>query len=347
LRLNFRGAPLDLVLDYLSKAAGYTIVLGTEMKGTVDVWSDQPLSKEAAIAVLNTSLNRNGYAVVRNGQRLTIVPRDEVRKYNIRVQSGANPEAIEPGEEMITHIIPVKYANVTQMVKDLTPLLPASATLTANESASALVLTDTMTDVRRMVEIVKALDMSITPALTVKVFPLKNADPQEMVQILTRLFPDESTKPRSAAETPPWFRFSRRFGSEGGVPLAVGGGGTSGELKAGKVIAVADQRTSSVIVTAANELMPQIKEMIDQLDTSPAKKQQVKVFQLKNAEVNDVMPVLRDLFNKDTTAQRSSSSLTSQSSALSTRRTRTAQNVGTSATTGTRGSGLGGSPSGF
>jgi hypothetical protein len=42
LRLNFRGVPLDMVLNYLSDAAGFIIVLDTEVKGRVDVWSNQP-----------------------------------------------------------------------------------------------------------------------------------------------------------------------------------------------------------------------------------------------------------------------------------------------------------------
>jgi len=348
LRLNFRGAPLEMVLDYLSKAAGYTIVLETEVKGTIDVWNNQPLSKEEAIAVLNSALNRNGYAVVRTGRTLTIVPRDDAKKRNIKVQSGANPQDIPLGDEMITHIIPVRYANVTQMVKDLQPLLPSFATLTANESASALVLTDTQTDVHRMVEIVKALDTSINSALTIRVFQLKNADAAEMVQVLTRLFPDETGRSRTD-NTPPWFRFSRR-GGEGG-PFGGGGGGggagSSEQMKGGKVIAVADQRTSSVIVTAASELMPQIAEMITQLDSSQAKKQKVYVIQLENAEINDVMPVLRDMFNKDTTTQRSTaSSQNNQNSALTTRRSRTTQNTTTG--TGTRGGGgMGSAPQGF
>src|SRR5262252_6095693 len=39
LRLNFRGAPLNLVLDYLSDAAGFVINKEAEVRGTVAVWS--------------------------------------------------------------------------------------------------------------------------------------------------------------------------------------------------------------------------------------------------------------------------------------------------------------------
>ena len=61
LRLNFRGVPLDTVLDYMSEAAGFVIVRNTEVSGRVDVWSHQSLSKDEAVNLLNTILNRKGY----------------------------------------------------------------------------------------------------------------------------------------------------------------------------------------------------------------------------------------------------------------------------------------------
>src|SRR3954467_13072198 len=48
LRFNFRGAPLETVLNYMSEAAGYIIVLNTPVRGTVDMWSSQPVSKDEA-----------------------------------------------------------------------------------------------------------------------------------------------------------------------------------------------------------------------------------------------------------------------------------------------------------
>src|SRR5438093_542772 len=76
LRLNFRGVPVDMVLDYLSDAAGFIIIKETDVKGKVDVWSNQPLTRDEAVDLLNTILNKNDYAAIRNGRTLTIVSKD-------------------------------------------------------------------------------------------------------------------------------------------------------------------------------------------------------------------------------------------------------------------------------
>jgi general secretion pathway protein D len=82
---------LELVLDYLSESAGFIIDLQTEVKGKVDVWSSQPLTRDEAVEVLNSVLNRNGYAAIRTGRTLTIVTREDARKMNIPVISGGDP----------------------------------------------------------------------------------------------------------------------------------------------------------------------------------------------------------------------------------------------------------------
>src|SRR5258706_15360446 len=94
LRLNFRGVPLDMVLNYLSDAAGFIIVLETKMEGKVDVWSNQPLTKDEAVDLLNTILNKNDYAAIRNGRVLTIMKREDAKTPNIPVKKNTEPENI-------------------------------------------------------------------------------------------------------------------------------------------------------------------------------------------------------------------------------------------------------------
>jgi hypothetical protein len=57
IRMNFRNAPLDAVLNYLSEAAGFIIDQRADVKGRVTVWSDQPLSSDEAVEVLNAALS--------------------------------------------------------------------------------------------------------------------------------------------------------------------------------------------------------------------------------------------------------------------------------------------------
>ena len=312
LRLNFRGAPLDSVLDYLSKAAGFIIVREAEVIGNVDVWSHQPLNKDEAVDLLNTILNEKGFAAIRNGRTLTIVSRDDAKQRDLPVRKGNEPEDIPKNDEMVHQIIPVRYVDAMQLIQDLTPLIPAYATLTANESSNALILTDTQANVRRIAEIIKALDTSISSISTVKVFQLRFADATELAQVVNQIFQTADTNSRSSRQNVFQRMMESRMGGRGGPGSRGGGdrGGSSGSQTdsvarqaASRVVAVADQNTNSLVVSAPEELMATIDTLITQIDTFAEDITEIRVFHLENADAEETAELVNDLFDDTQSSQ--------------------------------------------
>lgn len=110
--------------------------------------------------------------------------------------------------------------------------------------------------------------------------------------------------------------------------------------KMGRVLAVPDPRTSSLIVTASKTLMPQIADMIAELDSSKGRKEMVGYYELQNADPQDVYQNLQDLFNRNTVRMNNNNnrnSMLGTGNPLTTRET-SQQN----ATSGTTTSGFGG-----
>jgi general secretion pathway protein D len=305
LRLNFRGARLDQVLDYLSDAAGFVINKEADVKGTVDVWSKEPVSKEEAVDLLNSVLKKNGYAVIRNGRILTIISRDEAKTADLEVTSGSDPNEVDKSDEVITRIIPVRYANVTQLLANLQPLLPMSATLTANESANTLILVATKTDIKRMLKIVTALDTSIATVSTIKVFPLEYADAKDLATVIQQLFGTQTSAQGAAAVNPRAQLFNMFVGGRGGGGTAGnarggGTGGGGGGAAAVRVVAVGDDRTNSLIVSAPAELMATITDMVAKIDQPVSDVTELRVFHLMNADPVELADQFAQLFPDET-----------------------------------------------
>jgi general secretion pathway protein D len=335
LRLNFRGAPLELVLEKLSEAAGFIIVLEAQPRGRVDIISNQPITKDEAFSLLNTVLRKNGYTAIRNGRTLTIVNRDEAKTKDIPVNLGSDPTTIPRTDELVTQIIPIQFVEATQLLKDLQPLVSMQTTMTANESGNSIVITDTQANIRRVAEVIKAIDLGAEDVTEVRTFKLTYADPVEMADLLTQLFPDESRTGGQQGQG--GFRsLFRGFGGPGGPGGGNTGGGSGNQRikKRTRVITVADQRTASIVVTAAKDLMGQIADVVQDLDTDPAKKQNVKVFSLQNADPEQALQVLQDIFQKNTTVNNRNSQ---QNSALRSRSNQQQQStIGNSRTSGNR-----------
>ena len=349
LRLNFRNAPLEMVLNYLSEAAGFIIVMDTQVKGNVSVISSHPMNRNEAVDLLNAVLNKNGYAAIRDGRTLTIVDKNDAKTRNIPVKTSNDPDSIPNNAEIVTQIIPIRFVEARQLVSDLSSFVSPQATIVANEAGNSIVVTDTQSNIRHLTEIIRAIDNSAEGETEIRVFHLTHASPADVASELGQIFPSSGTS-GSQVQSP--FRFGGGGGGPGGggpggffqrMMAANAAGGTGGSQntriqKQTQVVAVADLRTSSVIVTASKDLMQEIAGMMTQLDVPSSRDQKVFVYHMDNGDPQQALTVLQNMFQNNSTSSRSGTSSSSQNSALQTRETQNATSGGTGSTTSTTGS---------
>ena len=350
LRFNFRGAPLETVLNYLSEAAGFVIVLDTPVKGTIDMWSAQPVSRAEAVQLLNLALIKNGYTATLKGRNLVVSTKEEARKSSIPIRTGNDPKNIPDNAEMVMQIIPLERIDAAQAAADLATLLPSSATITANQDSNSLIVTDTQSNVRHIVELVVALDGSAGSVASMKIFKLKNADPNEMAALITSVYgtPTSGSSGRSGSSSTPFASFGGPGGPGAAIAAAIAarsggrggpGGSSSRSSRSGAssrgtpVVAVADPRTVSVIVSASKETLIDVEEIVTQLDANAAHKQKVFVYTLENGDVKQVEAILKNLFQ----SSNNRSSTSQQVDALSNRSSSNTQATSSNISLGTSG----------
>src|SRR5262245_45183861 len=87
-KMEFKDAALDTVLEQLSDSAGLTIVKDAVIDGRSTIISKQPMNVDESIAVLNTVLKEKGFVGIRTRKILKIVKLEDAKKRNIPVHSG-------------------------------------------------------------------------------------------------------------------------------------------------------------------------------------------------------------------------------------------------------------------
>jgi type II secretory pathway component GspD/PulD (secretin) len=147
----------------------------------------------------------------------------------------------------------------------------------------------------------------------VKIFPLRNADPTETANLITTLFPDDTSTANTGAGLFRPFGFAGGFGGGRGGNNAASGS-SDRMKKMSHVSAVPDPRTRSLVVTAGKDLMPEIEQMVATLDARDDGKLKVHVYPLANAEPIDVIQVLQNMFPSTVNTGSSQSQLNSQTS---------------------------------
>jgi type II secretory pathway component GspD/PulD (secretin) len=290
--LNLLGVPVDGVLKYLAEAAGFTIIreANTDVQGTVDIVSATPLSKGDLVLLVNKVLAPRGLTALQDGQTLTIMSVQDAGRFNLTpVVVWSNAAAIPQDARIVTGVISLHSLSPTQVVKDLSSLLPPEAGLVANEGGNAIILTARQADIRRFTQIIQALDSSGESDL--EVFPLEYADSKAIAQELKDVF---AAQDAGASQGNP---FQSLIGNRGGGAARA----DTSRRAAIRVNAVSDDQDNALLVSAPADIMPGISNLIHRLDIPQDDVVQIRVFSLHHADATDVASQITSLFPDSTT----------------------------------------------
>ncbi len=314
--LNFKDAPVESVLGYLSEAAGLVVVYEYSLSDRINVISKQPLDTDEAVSLINTILREKGYTTVMTGRTLKVVPLAEAKKMNVPVLSGADPSKIIPGDDIVTYIIPVKYAEVAGLKESLASLVSENADFAANSDTNTLIITDTTANIKRLIEIIRSMDTIVAMVSEIKVFHLEYAEAETTAELINDLFEEDSGS-RSSSSLPGNIRNMIRGGGGGppGMDMNQAMSQSGKGAMAANINAKADERTNSVVVSAPQDSMTIIAQLISDLDSDSSEGQSVFVYPLKNARADNLEEVLNELFDE-------MNSSTSGSSGIASMRTR-------------------------
>lgn len=292
--MSFEKADIHAVLRALSEAWGVTIVADPQLEGTVTVLSMVDITIEESFEVLKAILEVKGFGVLGTLQDriIKIVPLTEVAQRPTVLRTEEGVEGLRDTATIITQIIPLKFLDATQLQKELQPLVSSErASLVAVSSTNHLILTDMESNVKRILSIIELLDQVPPDDRRIEIIPLKNADAQQLAQLLSQLF-------RSPLET-----FLRRMREQrrGRPPspqeqqrMAAAAQAAGGFSRREQVTVTADPRTNSLIVYASPENLEEVKQLVERLDVDLSVNQ-VEIFQLEYASAEEVANILSQL----------------------------------------------------
>ncbi len=309
--MQFDHASLDQVLKFISKISGVTVVKDTDVKGDVTILSEKDITVDDAFDVLNSALATKGYTSIRMGNVLKIVALDNARESNVPVWVGVDPNKIKPGDEVITQVMPLSYADAVALKKDLATLIPKDADLSSNARSNTLIVTGVASNVHRIAQIVKELDSPQASVTQIRVFTLKNADVETLAKTLNDIFKQDVTATTQAGG----FgggpgNFFRQFagggagGAGGGANAATGTGNSAIDDALARARAsvkiTTDDRTNSLVVSAPAADMLVIENLINQLDKDQTEQEGTLVIHLKHGIASALSPMLITLLQANT-----------------------------------------------
>jgi len=301
--LNFVNADIEGVTRAMAAILKQQFVVDPRVKGTITLYSEEPLSPREAYLNFLAALRGLGFTVVESGGIYKVVPEADAKLQAGTVSVGGVDRR---GDQVITQIFKLNHESANNMVPVLRPLISPNNTINANPGNNSLVITDYADNLQRIAKIIAAMD---TPASgDVEVIPLHNAVASDIAVLVQRLS-DNAAGP----------------GNVPGVP----GAGTASIL--------VDPRSNSLLVRASNPArMAAIRALVDKLDrpiTSTNPLGNIWVVYLKNADAVKLAAVLRAAYGGGSGSSSSTSTSTTTpagNTAVSTQTTQTGSSAGAS-----------------
>jgi type II secretory pathway component GspD/PulD (secretin) len=122
-----------------------------------------------------------------------------------------------------------------------------------------------------------------------------------LAKVINDVFEEPTTQNQSQRNRMDFFRRMRRGGPGGPGDSSSDSGTSEAKTAAVKVTAVGDERSNSVVVSAASEVMLQISTLVKQVDVPTEDDAIVEVFSLKYADAEDTVDVLKEIYSSSDT----------------------------------------------
>ncbi len=263
--LNFVNAEIDGVARAMAAILNKQILVDPRVKGTITLYSDQPMTPAGAYKNFLAALRGQGFSMVEVAGLLKIVPEAEAKLQTGVVDVG---NVGRSGDQVLTQIFRVQYENANNLVTVLRPLISPNNTINANVSTNTLVITDYADNLKRMAQMIAALD--VPQSTDMEAFPLQYGVAADMAPVVQKLL------------------------DGGGVAGAAGG--AAGQA----TTVIADSRTNSLMIKAPNAArLSMVRGLVARLDrpgTAGVGGSGIHVVYLKNADAVKLATVLRASF---------------------------------------------------
>ncbi len=296
--IDFASADISQVLAIYSKLVNRTVLRPSTLPAASIVLKTQTdLTRQEAIQALDAVLALNGISMINVSDKFVkALPLAQANAAGAPVSTNAASELPELGS-YVTHIVQTKYLKPSELAPALSPFQSMATAVMPVDSSSILVLRDNAENVKRMLEMVERVDISVESEFISEVIPIKFAKAEDIASALNSLSSGgggTTVGTRSTGSTGTGAGAGQRPGQLGypGQPQArttpgattagtpssgasfsdrlrniIQRASASGDLEIlGTTKIIADIRSNSLLVFASRADMKMIKEVVDKLD---------------------------------------------------------------------------------
>lgn len=264
--LNFDNADLHEVVRVIADMLKINYLIDPRVKGVVNIHTSGQITPEGLLAIFQSILRLNGATAIPKEGIYEIVPMAEAKKvYGPPVTK--LPEQISPTDRYTIQIIPLKYIPVSEVSKMIKPFLSDGADIIEHPAHNILIIGDIAANIKKTMDIIEIFDLDIFADMRIRIYPILNADVNEIAKEMERIF--------SSLEV---------------------------NIKSGRGVGITFtpiQRINSLLVVSSiPQIFEKVEKWLQELDRTPPEgtKLGVFVYYVQNGKAKDLAEVLKQVY---------------------------------------------------
>lgn len=178
--LNFNRAELVEVIHVLAQHLKLTYTIDPEVKGTVTIYSAEPLKKVDLLPIFHQVLRMNGAVAVKTGELYRIAPIKEGKGL-------AQPLAQGKEGSYALQVVPVRFFSVAEMKKLLTPFVTPGGEILDHPRGNFLIIVDLPFNIQRLMEIRDLIDVNVFAGARMEIYQPKVGSAEELAAEMTKI----------------------------------------------------------------------------------------------------------------------------------------------------------------
>lgn len=265
-KFNLQDADLAELVNHISGLTGKRFIYGAKVRQVkATVVSPEPVTLEEAYQAFLSILEANGMTVVPHGRFLKIVDSGGVVTQPTPIVARGEPVA--DADRYVTRLYRTQAISTDEAVALLTKFKSKDGDISAYPGGRLLIITDTGTQVRRMIRILEEVDIG-GAGQRMWIEPVQNGSAPDMAKRVNELF---------------------ELGAAPGQPAG------AGAKASGLSKVIADEQTNSLIIVGTDDSYAKLLDLLKRLDAHTAEGGRVHVLPLQHAIADELAPTLSQM----------------------------------------------------
>ena len=180
----YKDADIKTFAQDIALLTDKTIILDPRVKGLITIYSDAPLNTESIWEVFLSTMEVQGYNVLKDGDIYRVIPSQEgVKNFS---------EAGDFQGSIGSEVIKLRFSSAKDIVNAVKPIVGVRSYIVALNNDREVLISDDADNIKRIKDIIRNLDSELDTSISE--FKLKNLSSIEALRLINSLKADTNTR---------------------------------------------------------------------------------------------------------------------------------------------------------